>query len=472
MTQAKPHANRDDCPGPGLASRRRFLKFGSLSIAGTGLTLPSWGASALAVPWRELGRPGDDPAVIFLWLPGGPAHMDTFDMKPAAPAEYRGDFRPIKTTVAGIEICELLPLLAAQSHRTSIIRSISHTFADHGGGHKRFMTGRDPLQPTGFVNDYPAVGSMIHKVLGDPAPGMPGYVLGTDGGRDPIDVFSLGAAYLGPSTYPFTFAGDPSKSDFTVRNLSSPPERIARLKEQMSLLKEIPQSAPGYTPEGPDVFHQRAIDLIGNGQARRAFELKNEPDKVRERYGNHTYGQRTLLARRLVEAGARFVTMVLESPNVPGKEWPKDVCYNWDSHAVNCHIFNDSRWRFPMLDQAVSALVEDLHDRGLDKRVLLVVTGEFGRTPRLETAKDRPGRDHWPQAMSVLVSGGGLRPGIVVGSTNSKGEHPKDRPLSPNDLWATVLRHLAIDGKAVQFFDHSGRPMPMLPDGEPIRELL
>lgn len=460
--------SKKPCPGPGTFDRRRFLKFGSLAVAGTGLTAPIWGKSA----WKDLGKPGDDPAVIFLWLPGGPAHIDTFDMKPNAPVEYRGDFRPIKTNVPGIDICELLPMLASQAHRYSLIRSISHAFADHGGGHKKFMTGRDPLQPTGFVNDYPAVGSMVNKVLGDPFPGMPGYILGTDGGRDAIDVFSLGSAYLGPSTYPFTFSGDPSRTDFTVRNLNTPTERITRLKEQMTLLKGIPQLGQDHVPAGPEVFHDRALELISSTKARRAFELQNESDKVRERYGNHTYGQRTLIARRLVEAGARFVTMVLESPNVPGKEWPKDVCYNWDSHAVNCHIFNDSRWRFPMLDQAVSALIEDLHVKGLDKKVLLVVTGEFGRTPKLEQAKDRPGRDHWPQAMSVLVSGGGLKPGIIVGSTNSKGEHPKDRPLIPNDLWATVLGHLGIDGKALQFTDHSGRPMVMLPDGEPIRELV
>jgi uncharacterized protein (DUF1501 family) len=148
------------------------------------------------------------------------------------------------------------------------------------------------------------------------------------------------------------------------------------------------------------------------------------------------------------------------------------VTYNWDSHAVNCHIFEDSRWRFPLLDQAVTALIDDLHDRGLDRRVLLVVTGEFGRTPKLEQVKGRPGRDHWPQAMSVLVSGGGLKMGQVVGSTTSKGEVPKDRPLIPNDLWATVLRHLKVDYADKAYLDHSGRPMPLLPDGQPIRELI
>ncbi len=192
----------------------------------------------------------------------------------------------------------------------------------------------------------------------------------------------------------------------------------------------------------------------------------------------HRYGQRALLARRLVEAGAGFVTMVMENPTPPGASMPKDCSYNWDSHAVNCHLFNDAKWRFPYYDQAVSALIEDLHQRGLKEKVLLIVTGEFGRTPRLNTATgtqtgvSQPGRDHWPSAMSVLVSGGGLQMGRVVGSTNAKGEHPKERPMTPNDLWATMFRHLGIDYAGTSFLDHRGRPMPILPFGEPISELI
>jgi uncharacterized protein (DUF1501 family) len=183
------------------------------------------------------------------------------------------------------------------------------------------------------------------------------------------------------------------------------------------------------------------------------------------------------MARRLVEAGCSFVNMVLENPYVSGVSSLTNGTYNWDSHAVNCHIFDDARVRFPILDQAISGLIEDVYARGLDKKVLIVLTGEFGRTPRVEqsvgtqTKVMQPGRDHWPQAMSVLVSGGGLRMGQVVGSTNNKGEHPQDRPLTPNDLWSTVLRHLKIDQHHA-FRDHNGRPMPILPYGEPIRELI
>jgi uncharacterized protein (DUF1501 family) len=205
-------------------------------------------------------------------------------------------------------------------------------------------------------------------------------------------------------------------------------------------------------------------------KARNAFDLSQEESRVRERYGMHAYGQRALMARRLVEAGCSFVTMVMENP-LPGKQLPPGVIYNWDSHAVNGHIFDDAQVRFPLYDQAVTALVEDLYARGLDKKVMLVVTGEFGRTPRVENFNGRPGRDHWPNAMSLLVCGGGMRTGQVIGSTNPKGEHPQDRPLTPNDLWATVYRHLGIDYEA-SFPDHNGRPMPILPFGAPISELL
>jgi hypothetical protein len=221
-----------------------------------------------------------------------------------------------------------------------------------------------------------------------------------------------------------------------------------------------------------DTYRQRSLSLLTTDAARHAFDLRQEPRRLRERYGMHSYGQRAILARRLVEAGATFVTMVMENPSFPGQGFPEDVTYNWDSHAVNCHIFTDSRFRFPMYDRAVTALIEDLYDRGLDRRVLLIVTGEFGRTPRLTYHNGRPGRDHWPQAMSVLVAGGGLRVGQVVGSTNSRGEEPRSRPMTPNDLWATMFRHLGIDYQNTHFLDHTGRPMPILPYGTPITELL
>jgi len=207
---------------------------------------------------------------------------------------------------------------------------------------------------------------------------------------------------------------------------------------------------------------------------RDAFDLSKEPAKLRDRYGRHRYGQRAILGRRLVEAGCRFVTMVWERPE---DSMPKNAAYNWDSHAVNADIFADSRWRLPFYDQALTALIEDLYARGLDKRVLLVATGEFGRTPKIsvqrgtKTGVSQPGRDHWPKAMSVLVSGGGMRTGQIIGATNSKGEHPVERAMPPNDLWASVYQHLGIDHHHI-LRDLQDRPMPILPFGEPIPEIM
>ena len=351
---------------------------------------------------------------------------------------------------------------------------MAHEFADHGGGHKRFLTGRLPAEPVGFVNDAPCVGSIVAKLRERRSVGVPNYVAGADNGRTGVDVFSFGAAYLGSAYAPFIVGGDPSSPEFKVQNLSLAPEMETRLDHRVQLLggfdrlrREVDKSG---AMDAMDSFNRRAIELLMSDKARNAFDLSQEDARVRERYGMHAYGQRALMARRLVEAGCSFVTMVMENP-LPSKPLPEGVIYNWDSHAVNGHIFDDARVRFPLYDQAVTALVEDLYARGLDKKVLLVVTGEFGRTPRISTVNGRPGRDHWPNAMSMFVCGGGMRTGQAIGSTNPKGEHPQDRPLSPNDLWATVYRHLGIDYETA-FPDHDGRPMPILPFGAPISELL
>jgi uncharacterized protein (DUF1501 family) len=225
-----------------------------------------------------------------------------------------------------------------------------------------------------------------------------------------------------------------------------------------------------------DAFNQQAMEMLYSESFRSAFDLSKEPASVRDRFGRHAWGQRAILARRLVEAGARFVTVVMENPYVSGIKMPTYGTYNWDSHAVNCHIFDDARMRLPIYDKVISAMVEDLYSRGLDKRVMLVVTGEFGRTPRIETRAGtqtkvmQPGRDHWPNAMSMLVSGGGMRTGQVIGATDAKGEYPTERALTPNDLWASMLAHLGIDQNRT-FLDHGGRPHPILPFGEAIREL-
>lgn len=464
------------CPGP--VPRRSFLQAGAVGLTGLGLAdllqLQAQAATANAAQ-------SSNKSVIFVWLPGGPPHLDMYDMKPEAPSDYRGDFRPIPTNVPGIEVCELFPRHARIADKFTIIRSIAHEFADHGGGHKRFMTGRPPKEPTGFVVDYPAVGSMAAKMFEHRNVGIPNHVLIVDAGRAQIDTFSLGTAYLGPAYAPFTVPGDPSEQGFRVKNLSLDAGTENRLANRASLLNGLDKLRRDLDQSGAiealDKFGREAAELLTSQKARDAFDLSQEPASLKDRYGHHAWGYRALMARRLIEAGSKFVTVIMENPYVSGVPTLKQGVYNWDSHAVNCHLFDDARVRFPIYDQTVTALIEDVYSRGLDQDCLIVVTGEFGRTPRIEnnvgtqTGVRQPGRDHWPNSMSLIVSGGGLRMGQVIGSTDSKGLRPKDRPLTPNDLWATVFRHLGID-YSHSFPDHHGRPMPILPFGEPIAELV
>lgn len=469
---AAPSANF--CSGP--QSRRSFLEIGGLSLLGLGM---SDFLKAEDVASRS-GRKLKDKSVIFIWLPGGPPHMETYDMKPDAPLEYRGVFQPIRTNVSGIEVCELLPYHSTCADKYTLIRSVHHDFSDHGGGHKRFLTGRIPATPVGTVNDAPSVLSIVNKALSKPERAMPACVAGVDQGRHGIDTFAFGSAYLGPATTPFIVAGDPSSKNFKVQNIGLASEMEACLDDRVRLLSGMDNLRRdidrGGLMDALDEFSHRALRMLTAPEVRDAFDLSREPDSVRDRYGRHAFGQRGLMARRLIEAGSRFVTLVWENPNDP-KGMPKNCTYNWDSHAVNCHLFADAKWRFPYYDQALTALIEDLHARGLQQDVLLIATGEFGRTPKLSqvvgsaTGTLQPGRDHWPSAMSMLVSGGGMKTGQIVGATNGRGEYPIERPLSPNDLWATVYKFLGIDYEQ-SFPDYQGRPMPILPFGEPIEEIL
>lgn len=464
------------CAGP--VRRRSFLEIGGLSLAGLGLSdVLRHEASAAATGQAVAPK---DTSVIFVWLPGGMPHMETYDMKPDAPSDYRGQFIPIRTNVPGIDVCELLPMHAKCADKYTLIRSIAHTFSDHGGGSKRFMTGRLPKTEVGSLNDSPAVGSIVAKMREHVESGLPNCISGTDADRAKVDTYAFGSAYLGSGYDPFNVGGDPSAPDFAIQNVSLDQGMAERLDDRLGLLKGFDRMRSEIDSSGVmgsmDKFRQQALNLMTSPQAREAFDLSKEPTKLRERYGMHAWGQRALLARRLVEAGSSFVTMVMENPYVSGVKSPKLGFYNWDSHAVNCDLWVDARHRLPIYDQAVTALIEDLHDRRLTEKVLLVVTGEFGRTPRISRSDGGPkglcwGREHWPQAMSVLVCGGGMDHGQAVGSTNAMGEHPAERPLTPNDLWATVYHHLGIDQNAT-LLDHTGRPQLILPFGEPIRELL
>lgn len=464
------------CAGP--IKRRSFLQLGGLSVLGLGMgDFLRYQASAKAGGSAFVDR---DTSVIFIWLPGGLPHMEFYDLKPDAPAEYRGDFRPIKTNVPGIEVGELLPRHTKIADKFTLIRSIHHEFADHGGAHKRMMTGRLPKTPTGTVNDAPAVASIVKKVMGHTGTDMPVTVACVDNGRAGIDTFAMGPAWLGAATSPFLVAGNPSETGFQVQNIGVKNEMETRLDDRLSMLTGMDRLRRDIDKSGAmdamDSFNRQAMEMLTSQRVRDAFDLAKEDTRTRDRYGMHAYGQRALMARRLVEAGSRFVTLVWENP-FPGQPIPKNCAYNWDCHAVNCHIFEDTKWRAPVYDQALTALIEDLYQRGLDKKTLLVVGSDFGHTPKInvqrgtQTGVMQPGRDHWPQSMSVLVSGGGMPMGQVIGATNAKGEHPVERVMTPNDLWATVYHHLGID------YNHyltnmEGLPMQILPFGKPIKELV
>jgi hypothetical protein len=454
-------------------SRRRFLQTGSLLSLGLGLSE----VARLRAVASDRSQPGEDTAVILVWLTGGLSHLDTYDLKPDAPAEYRGDFKPIRTNVPGIQVGELLPMHARIADKFSLIRSVSHGFGDHDGAHKRVLTGRIPKSAQGFVNDAPSVGCIVNRVRSADRPEALAFTSGQRAGTN-VDAYSQGAGYFGPSWEPFLILGDPSDAKWSIPNLAVLPEAQPhlndrlRLREQFDTLRRDIDNLDRLLTV--DRRRGKALSLLTSDAVRKAFDLSRESPKLRDRYGRNAYGQQALLARRMVEAGTSFANVVMEHPGGPS---PKDTVYNWDCHAVNCHVFNDARWRFPPFDQAVSALIEDIYARGLDRKVLVAVTGEFGHTPRISYQKGtgtgvmQPGRDHWPAAMSLLLAGGGLQMGQVIGSTDRLGEHPKDRPLSPNDVWATVYRHLGIDPEHT-FPDFTGRPMPILPDGAAIRELI
>jgi uncharacterized protein (DUF1501 family) len=453
------------CPGPW--GRRDFLRFGL-----GGLTLPAlFRRRAEAGP----GGPSQARALLVVWLHGGASHLETYDPKPLAPTEYRGPYRPIATRVPGMQICELLPRHAQVAHRFTLLRSLAHTGPCHDSGPQQLFTGF-PITVNRLRPDHPDLFAVVDRLRAGTARAIPNNV-----GVPPIPY--LGAAWLGPAHEPFAVHGDPNDPRFEVPNIGlKGRDQLDRLGGRMGLRRRLDRL--GRQAERPraqgafDAFQGQAWDVLTGPLARRAFDLSLEPDRVRDRYGRNTWGQRCLLARRLVEAGVDLVAATLNGP-LCGRVG------NWDDHAVNHHVFDAMKYRAPFFDQAVAALVEDLHERGLDKRVLLVVGGDFGRTPRISHVASsgggvasgaagvvQPGRDHWPHAMTFLFSGGGLAAGQVIGATDRRGEHPVDRRVGVGDFMATLYRHLGIDTERVEVRDPTGRPHPLLlRGGSPIREL-
>lgn len=453
---------RRECLRAGLAG------FGTLSLPG----LLRLRASTTA--------PRERTAVILVWLRGGASHLDTYDPKPDAPSEYRSPFGAIATRTPGLRLTELLPRHAALAQRFNVVRSLTHTGGGHPAGSLQMLSGdpdaQDKLKPV-----FPDWMSVAAQQRAGPGRKLPAYV-----GVNPVvryDSFTIaGPAYLGPAYEPFAVLGDPSTPDFRVPNVGlRGAAESGRLRERTSLRDRFDGMRREVDRSGAivamDRFEEQALGMLTSPEAARAFNLDLESDRTRDRYGRNSWGQRLLMARRLVEAGVDVVTSALDGP-------PCGRVQNWDDHAVNHHIFDALQFRAPVFDQAVSALIEDVCARGLDRRVLVVVTGEFGRTPRIErTASSgggvasggagtvQPGRDHWPRAGSMLFAGGGMRTGQVIGATDKRGEDVVERRVGPQDFLATIYQHLGIDYEKLTLPDFSGRPIPVVRDGAAITEL-
>lgn len=429
-------------------SRRAVLQVGALGFGG--FTLADWCRRRAQAAPGATPSPADATAVIHVFLGGGPSHIDTFDLKPNAPAEIRGEFLPIASNVPGVQLCEHLPHLARVMDRMAVVRSVAHGNAGHLPASHWMVTGYEPPQST-TTNVNPYCGAIAARFRGPVAPQMPAYV------SIPKRQLLGAAAYLGPSYNPFTPESDPAAERFQVRNLNFPRGLDASRLETRTALRHDLDRLRGDLDRfgestGIDRFTHEAFALVSGDRARSAFDIASEDPALRERYGHTPMGQRCLLARRLVEAGATFVTVL------GGGEW--------DTHVDNFVTLKNRS--LPPFDQGLAALVSDLAERGLDRRVLVLVSGEFGRTP---TINKRAGRDHWPGAISVLFAGGGMRMGQAIGATDSRGRQPVSHRYSPGDVLATVYGFLGIDPRQ-EIPDHSGRPVRILSEGAPISELL
>ena len=441
-------------------SRRSAIKVGFLGALG--LTSADW----LRLQAKGAAR-RSNKSVILLWLDGGPSHLETYDPKPEAPSEYRGPWGAIETNVSGIRISEQLPLHAKHADKMVFLRSVHHKNGDHFAAAHWMLTGRYGSHSTDQAQKFPSVGSIVARTRGANAPGLPAYV-----GLPAAQSVYLypgyqGAAYLGQAFNPFDVnttqkylsAADKSPVQ-TPKCLENFAGDTSRMRDRVHLLTQLDHFRRDLDRSGTvnamDQYQQQAVDLVLGNRARVAFDMEKESAKTRDRYGRGPWGHYTLMARRLVEAGVSFVTV-----DMP----------HWDDHSS---IEKSHGYKLPVLDAAVAALVEDLSERGMLDDVLVMVMGEFSRTPRLNTGQPGipvPGRDHWGDAMSVMLAGGGLRGGQVIGATNDKGEYPVERPLTPADTLATVYHVLGIDPHQT-FNDHAGRPVPILDTGKAIEEII
>ena len=443
-------------------SRRSFLQLGVAGMASVGMPqlLKAKEESA-----KSLG-PTKKTSVILLWLDGGPGHMDMYDMKPDAPKEYAGLWKPIKSRVPGFDMTELFPKQAKIANLFSMVRSLHHDTGDHFAGGHRMLTSKD-MGVSGAKNEgkFPGIGAIVNREVGPRQQGMPGYIAIPYGMSIGLRPGYFGGHMLGIQHNPFETVADAAAPNFQVQNLNlAAGLTLQKLEDRQSLVKHF-DGVRSHLDKHHDVvamdrFSQEAFEFVGGPLTRRAFDVNKEDPKLRDQYGRHSWGQSTLLARRLVEAGSTFVTVHFGG---------------WDHHW---DLKKGMENYLPKIDDCVSALFSDLEDRGLLETTLVVLCGEFSRTPKMNDGGNggaamsmgTPGRDHWGNSMFCLLGGGGVKGGLVVGSTDRLGERPKERAVTPSNIHATIYRVLGIDPK-LQLLEPTGRPVNVLDDPTPVDEL-
>lgn len=444
-----------------LPDRRTALRVGGAGLFG--LTLPQL--------LRAEGKPrARAKAVIFLHQFGGPPGHEAFDMKPHAPAEVRGSFKPVSTRVPGLQVCEMLPRTAAVADKLTVVRCLQHTMKNHNSAGYYSLTGVAPPSDDQRLRDsldlFPAPGSIVDKFA--PAPkGVPTFVAFPHVIRDGSITPGQHASFLGKAHNPFLFTRDPNAPDFRLPELSLPatisPERMESRKEVLKLIDGqtnlLEESAVAH---GIDESYQKAVTMLTSKEFKRAFDLGDEPKAVRDRYGRTTYGQSCLLARRLVEAGAKFVNVYL-SASIGGPTGGWDV-HGFDNKPMDPILKSHL---LPITDQTLPTLIEDLDQRGLLKDTLVLWMGEFGRTPRINKLA---GRDHWPQCYSAVLAGGGVKGGFIYGASDKIGAYPALGQARPEDMTATVFHLLGLDPET-EIRDRLDRPLP-ISRGKVIEELL
>jgi hypothetical protein len=460
------------CANPG---RRQLLGAGSLALMG--LAWPDLLAARALADERRESSFGRARSCILLFMWGGPAHQDTWDLKPAAPAEIRGEFQPIATRVPGIQICEHLPLLAQRADRLAIVRSLTHTNVDHLTATHYLLTGQPPPAGSDLTKDWPHIGSVLAR-LGRGGRPLPPFVsmrpkpyVENDVPRFVEQSHGQFGGWLGQAYHPLTIDADPSHASYHVGDFELPADvpsgRLDQRRGLRSLVNQQTGSFGQASPAAMDQYYQRAFDLLASATSGSAFNLDEEPAAVRDRYGRHPHGQSVLQARRLVERGVPLVTVYWPSEGI------KNVSVYWDTHSKN---FVDLKQRLmPPADQAFSALLDDLDQRGMLEETLVVWTGEFGRTPRVgqrnsDAGAGADGRDHWPGCFSAVLAGGGIRGGQVYGSSDRHAAYPASDAVAPVDLVATAYHCLGVPPD-LALADQQGRPLVVCP-GEPIRKLL